>query len=260
MRDCTQGSKGIIPDHSCFEQEPSFNPYGRFCRASLTCPRPADTIARMQTYFKLKAIGADKRTRTRSALIDSAIQVFAEEGLDDARISKITSLAGMANGTFYNHFRDKDELAAAAASAIVSEIAAAQDDAMAGVDRASTRVVLGSAHFIDAATDNPAWAQILVDQQHRVTVFDRATRFLRADIEAGIEQGQFSVTPDDLLLKQIGALIVVAIRMTLDDGDSAAVIPRTCESILRLLGLSAKQAEKEMVRASAALEAMAPAP
>jgi AcrR family transcriptional regulator len=210
----------------------------------------------MQTYFKIKAIGADKRTRTRNALIDSAIEIFAEDGVDDARISRITSLAGLANGTFYNHFKDKDELAAAAALAITTEIAAAQDEAMADVERAATRIVLGTTHFISAAIENRAWAQILVDQYHRVTVLHDATRFVRADIEAGIKQGQFAVTPDDILLKQIGALIIVAIRVALEGKESDALISRTCDSILRLLGLSAKQAAREIARAASALEAL----
>ena len=54
----------------------------------------------METYFRQQAIGANKRVRTRSALIDGAIDVFAEKGFEEASISEIAAVAGLANGTF----------------------------------------------------------------------------------------------------------------------------------------------------------------
>jgi AcrR family transcriptional regulator len=51
--------------------------------------------------------------RTRKKLLDAARAVFAEKGLEAARIEEITERADLGKGTFYNHFSDKGEAMAA---------------------------------------------------------------------------------------------------------------------------------------------------
>ncbi|HET9918647.1 MAG TPA: TetR/AcrR family transcriptional regulator [Ktedonobacteraceae bacterium] len=50
-----------------------------------------------------------KRARTRAELLAAARQVFAARGYHDASIAEITQLADVGVGTFYLHFRDKDD-------------------------------------------------------------------------------------------------------------------------------------------------------
>lgn len=47
---------------------------------------------------------------TRDALIESAIRMFQQNGFQKTRISDIVADAGVAQGTFYNYFRSKDEV------------------------------------------------------------------------------------------------------------------------------------------------------
>ena len=54
--------------------------------------------------------GSRKRARTRAELLAAARQVFAERGYHEASIAEITRLADIGVGTFYLHFRDKDEV------------------------------------------------------------------------------------------------------------------------------------------------------
>ena len=54
--------------------------------------------------------GTRKRARTRVELLNAARQVFARRGYHDASIAEITELADVGVGTFYLHFRDKDEI------------------------------------------------------------------------------------------------------------------------------------------------------
>ena len=54
--------------------------------------------------------GTRKRERTRGELLKAARQVFARRGYHDASIAEITELADVGVGTFYLHFRDKDEI------------------------------------------------------------------------------------------------------------------------------------------------------
>ena len=50
------------------------------------------------------------RADTRAALLRASEQVFAEKGIDGARIEDIAARAGVAVGTIYNYFGDSTEL------------------------------------------------------------------------------------------------------------------------------------------------------
>ncbi len=51
-----------------------------------------------------------KKTETRQLLMASAVRTFHEKGIHDTRVSDIVSRAGVAQGTFYNHFPSKEAL------------------------------------------------------------------------------------------------------------------------------------------------------
>ncbi|WP_160145912.1 TetR/AcrR family transcriptional regulator [Dictyobacter aurantiacus] len=54
--------------------------------------------------------GAKRRARTRAELLAAARRVFAKKGFHDTSILDITEAADVGVGTFYLHFRDKDEI------------------------------------------------------------------------------------------------------------------------------------------------------
>lgn len=49
----------------------------------------------------------------RTQLIDTALALFAERGIEATRVSDIAEVAGVAQGLLYHYFRSKDELLAA---------------------------------------------------------------------------------------------------------------------------------------------------
>src|ERR1700733_557123 len=53
--------------------------------------------------------GAKRRARTHAELLAAARKVFAQRGYYDASILDITAAADMGVGTFYLHFKDKDD-------------------------------------------------------------------------------------------------------------------------------------------------------
>ncbi len=58
---------------------------------------------------------ARRRARVRTDLLAAARQVFTTRGYQDATITEIVQIADIAMGTFYLHFRDKEELLVALA-------------------------------------------------------------------------------------------------------------------------------------------------
>lgn len=58
----------------------------------------------------MKAATQARTLKTRARLIEAAQQVIAESGYSETRVEEIVRRAGVAKGTFFAHFRDKDAL------------------------------------------------------------------------------------------------------------------------------------------------------
>ena len=90
-------------------------------------------------------------------MIDAAVAVFARQGLDAASINEISREEDMAKGTFYLHFKDKEELTSVVALSVVAEIVTELDAAMAGMDDAVERISLGTRQFVHTAFGRIDW-------------------------------------------------------------------------------------------------------
>ena len=51
-----------------------------------------------------------KKQETRKRIIDAAMQLFGEYGYEAATVAQITERAGVAKGTFFNYFANKEEV------------------------------------------------------------------------------------------------------------------------------------------------------
>lgn len=54
-----------------------------------------------------------KARRTRAQLIEAATKIFAEQGFQNTAVAQIAERAGVSLGTFYQYFRNRDEVLAA---------------------------------------------------------------------------------------------------------------------------------------------------
>lgn len=75
----------------------------------------------------------DHRERTRARIVESARVLFNRHGFEGVSIDMVMAEAGLTRGGFYNHFRSKEELFAAAVSSFLMG-RGAQWRAAAGVD------------------------------------------------------------------------------------------------------------------------------
>ena len=65
--------------------------------------------------------------RTRTGLLAGAARAFAEHGLRRSTMQSIAAAAGVAKATLYNHFRTKDEVAAALLAVELDRLSALAD-------------------------------------------------------------------------------------------------------------------------------------
>ena len=83
-------------------------------------------IAAASLAGSARALGKRERRKsaTRAELIRAGRQLFSEKGLYEARIEDVAIEAGIAKGTVYTYFSDKDELIRAVAAAAYAELEA----------------------------------------------------------------------------------------------------------------------------------------
>src|SRR5207244_5437039 len=72
------------------------------------------------------------RRSPRARLLAAAMDAFARRGFADVNVDDICRAARIAKGSFYRHYRSKEELFFAAAEAAANEVAEAFGRAMAG--------------------------------------------------------------------------------------------------------------------------------
>lgn len=84
-----------------------------------------------------------RAARTRSALIGAGFELLAEKPIDAIPIDEVVARAGVAKGSFFNHFSDKPAFAAAIGDEVRLELEARITAANAGVTEPLTRIAGG---------------------------------------------------------------------------------------------------------------------
>jgi AcrR family transcriptional regulator len=124
----------------------------------------------------LRSRAGNAMERTRAAVLDGAVRAVEKHGARRATMSDIATLAGIAKGTLYNHFRAKEAVYAAAIDAglrsLTEECVTVADDDLAealalAADRLGSHPALRRVAADEAATlaallrptDSPAWVR-----------------------------------------------------------------------------------------------------
>ncbi len=109
----------------------------------------------------------DKRTR----IVDAAVEVFARKGFNQARISDIAEGAGVADGTIYLYFRNKEDLLLTIFEEKMDTLLQQLAEALTGIDCPLARMrAYARFHFLQLRT-YPALAQVLQVELRQSTRF-----------------------------------------------------------------------------------------
>jgi AcrR family transcriptional regulator len=193
--------------------------------------------------FRSEVINLGKRSRTRALLMDAAVTVFAERGIEAASISEITATAGVSNGIFYYHFKSKAELLDVVGHAIAAALVNEVDDAIRGIDNGVERVALATQEFIRRAAAEREWGWLIVEALGDLGTFhDQISRGVRKDVAIGIAQGGFTVEPSDLMFASLLSVVSVALRERLQHPKAPDVEGRAAQFVLRMLGIPVAEA------------------
>src|SRR5437868_10295699 len=112
--------------------------------------------------FRNEASSQDKSQRTKALLMDAAMAVFAKQGIEGTSVNEITAHANVANGTFYYHYKDKDEFVDALEHAVATMFVNRVDELMEELTDGAERVATATQQIIHLAAADAAWGWMIV--------------------------------------------------------------------------------------------------
>ncbi|MCC6197916.1 MAG: helix-turn-helix transcriptional regulator [Burkholderiales bacterium] len=198
--------------------------------------RPADHRARA---------GRERRERTRRALIESAMLVFARRGVEASVIDEVIELAGVARGTFYNHFRGNDDLLAAVAAEAGDQLLAIVNPRVIEHEDAAARVATGVRLVLALARAHPAFAAFLARVGPRaVAGSNLTTRAVPRDLALGVRTGRFLRVPPRLGFDLVIGPVFAAFQAIALSSPPAGYEAGIARGILLALGVPRADAER----------------
>lgn len=101
----------------------------------------------------------------RSALIDSALDMLATQGMEALSLRTLAKAVGVTQAAPYSHFRDKDDLLAAIAEAGFQRLALRMVDAATGQNGVQPRIEKLVSAYIHFAVENRTLFQLMFSRE-----------------------------------------------------------------------------------------------
>jgi len=186
--------------------------------------------------------GEQQRDKSRNMIVDAALRVFQTKAPEAAVIGDFIVEAGVARGTFYNHFNDVEELLSAVALRLSDNFNGMIRDAYIDIDDPAQRVAIAARHFIRRTMREPNWAWVIV----RVALHGPLDNLLREsmapDLADGLSAGRFLGITGETCADVIMGSTLAAMRTVLTSNVPETHAEDVAAAILRALGLSPQEA------------------
>lgn len=189
-----------------------------------------------------------RAARTREALLCAGLRLFADRPLDAVPIDDIVSSAGVAKGSFFNHFADKNQFAAVIADGIRADLEKRVAVANKGVSDPLERLTRGMAVAVGFAIDQREQAIVMLRGLALATTSDNPLNIgLHADLQACADAGCLDHHGRKAgLLFWLGAChmqMAAALERRLTHDEAADVLQSMLALALRGLGVDHSTAE-----------------
>ena len=198
-----------------------------------------------------------RAARTRAALIAAGFDLLADRPIDAIPIDDVVARAGVAKGSFFNHFADKQDFAAAISAEVRVEVEALVTARNAAVSDPLERIAGGMQIAAQFALEQRRRSAVLMRGEGSSTARAHPlNRGLVADVEAALANGLLRPAAREngvlfwLALCQM--LITHIVERKLGRDEAAAVLSGML--VLGLTGLGVAADRAETIAAAAARE------
>ena len=190
--------------------------------------------------------GARRRLETRAKLVRAARELMARKGVGATSIQEITDTADVGFGSFYNHFPSKEAIADAVMEQAIESFGDAADRLAETIDDPAEVLAASVRRAVMRAASDEAWAWFLIR-----TALARGDslrhglgRRLARDIGAGVKAGRFKIEDSVATMLAAGGAILAVIAARLHGEVGRDAPERAAAIVLKLLGLSAREARQ----------------
>ena len=143
--------------------------------------------------------GARRKRETRARLLDAALRLMSEKGMEGVAINDITEAADVGFGSFYNHFESKEAIYGALMDDAFEHFADAIDRLVEGVADPAEVIAISVRHTLRHALETPAWGRFMVREGLSTHTLTRGLgRRLLRDIQRGLDAGRLK-TEDPMM-------------------------------------------------------------
>ena len=204
---------------------------GPWCR-STQARRPA----------RVRAGGSPRGCRS---ILTAAHSLIAEKGVASLRIAELTDRAGVALGSFQNHFASKEELVEAVVQEAVQALAAEIVETPAAEAEPAAVAIAALRKFVRLAYDDPEFCRLLVNLSRSEELFVESIRpYAETALTRAVQAGVFEIDDMDIAVTSIVAGGLAIIRRILDGhlDDDADI--RLARMTLLSLGVDAQEARR----------------
>jgi AcrR family transcriptional regulator len=189
-----------------------------------------------------------RSARTRGALIAAGFELLVERPIDAIPIDDFVAKAGVAKGSFFNHFADKQAFANAIAKEVRLEVEELVTRANASITNPVERIAGGMRVVAEFALTQPKRTLVLLRSQGSPTSRSHPlNKGLRDDIEAALQQGLIRrEAKESGVLYWLGLCQAVMTGFVQLDGEAADASERLSDMLymgLTGLGVPAETAE-----------------
>lgn len=186
---------------------------------------------------------AGKRERTRRQLLQAAVHVFAERGVAGAAVQEIAAVAGVANGTVYNHFKTKEEVVQAVGLWLADTLCRRISDSCGPVRDGAERMAIGNRRYLWLAEVSPAWALLLLDIAAAAPLLlEQVQQYALADLRLGIRQKSFRIFSEAAAMDLINGTVTHGMRRIAFGLAPAGHASAVAATVLRGLGMASDEA------------------
>ena len=163
-------------------------------------------------------IGREKRARTKAQLIAAANALYSTRPWESVTVDEVVSEAGVAKGTFYTHFNDLNELAAAVADELVKSVDELIQPYRLSLPDPLLRIAFGCDAFFQKSLDDRLWASLAARMAGSYpTVGKVARKRFSEDLSEALKQSSQAGLSLQLAL-EVSIEIVVQVMAAIGEG------------------------------------------
>ena len=188
-------------------------------------------------------VGQQRCAQTRIQIITAALGVFADKGPDAPVIDDFIRAAGVARGTFYNHFASTEALLDAASRMLEDNVMRWTLSVIGDIDDPALRFAMGVRLWLRWSQADKVGCGFVVRSRFRGPLVERQ---LAADLQDGLDAGKFRFPSVPVARDLSVGTILEAMRRLMTSRVPKTFTDDVARVILQGVGVDKRTADKLM--------------